>query len=235
MEKQVKLTPWQIGALRMIAFHEVHVAPGLLTWTDAQHFNHHTMDIPSGQEFQDLGNMRLVSRDDNSVLHITDLGRAALVSPHAPKSASVACELCGGKIVDSQCDTCDSLYDETGKRIPDKYDAPAYFAPEPSAEAVTLTETSSFTLNDLSKQIGPTAKLSGEVIRPWLNEMINGVGGWKSFERYEIVMTNDRDLAIATFILRCLGNSNHPDTQAVIDAIVTKRKNDAELETKGGR
>lgn len=63
------------------------------------------------------------------------------------------------------------------------------------------------------------------VIEGWCADIILGSGGLHDFERHEMATPNcDRDVAVAAWVVRCLGNGTSAETQAVVDAIVARRK-----------
>lgn len=120
-------------------------------------------ELTAGQTIQILGSSsKIVGIDSNETHIIIKFGKSGLVTAKpgeaftvieavAPKTESTPkgethsrlivsfpCELCGGKVTEGECDTCESHYDDNGKRVPDKYDDPSYFAPAPAAsEALT--------------------------------------------------------------------------------------------------
>lgn len=62
-------------------------------------------------------------------------------------------------------------------------------------------------------------------IAEWVDKIINGSGGLKSFEYHEIVQWNcDRDVAIARWVIRCLANIGCKNSGKVIDAIIKQRE-----------
>lgn len=67
--------------------------------------------------------------------------------------------------------------------------------------------------------------VSASDISQWCRDVIQGPGGLQNFERNEMATPLvDRDVAIAMWVVRCLGNSERPETQAVVDAIVSRRQ-----------
>lgn len=62
------------------------------------------------------------------------------------------------------------------------------------------------------------------MIQQWIEDAINGVGGWKSFETYEVVASEDRDVAIAEWIIRCLANPQLEGSAEVLAAIIERRE-----------
>lgn len=61
-------------------------------------------------------------------------------------------------------------------------------------------------------------------IEKYCNEIINGTGGLHDFEYYEMATSNvDRDVAVAIWAVKCLGNDPSPEARAVVDAIVERR------------
>lgn len=64
------------------------------------------------------------------------------------------------------------------------------------------------------------------IIRQWCTEMIEDTGGLDDFEYNEMATpTVRREIAVATWIIRCLGNSQNDKTKAVINAILERREN----------
>lgn len=54
-------------------------------------------------------------------------------------------------------------------------------------------------------------------------EIINGVGGFKNMEKYEVAVFPDRDVAIAEWTLRCLANKKNKYSRKVLDDIIAHR------------
>lgn len=62
-------------------------------------------------------------------------------------------------------------------------------------------------------------------IEVWAWNMIDGSDGMRSVEYHEWAISQyDDKLSAAMWILRCLGNDRSPEAQAVVDAIVDRRK-----------
>lgn len=61
-------------------------------------------------------------------------------------------------------------------------------------------------------------------IDEWVNRIINGIGGFKSWEEHEIVIHNSREESIAAFVIRCLANPQCKGSRDVIDAIIAQRE-----------
>lgn len=62
-------------------------------------------------------------------------------------------------------------------------------------------------------------------IEGWCADIILGPGGLHDFERREMATANcDRDVAVAAWVVRCLGNDASAATRAVVDAIVERRE-----------
>jgi len=58
-------------------------------------------------------------------------------------------------------------------------------------------------------------------ITQWCREVVSS---FEAMEYHEgAVHPESRELSLAVFVVRALGNNNEPDTQAVIDAIMTRR------------
>lgn len=63
------------------------------------------------------------------------------------------------------------------------------------------------------------------VIEQWCADIILGPGGLHDFERHEMATPScDRDVAVAAWVVRCLGNDASAAAHAVVDAIVARRK-----------
>lgn len=58
----------------------------------------------------------------------------------------------------------------------------------------------------------------------WTGRIVNGVGGWKDFERYEMVVSPDRDLSIAYFVVKCLANPKCEGSAWMLEQIQIRRK-----------
>lgn len=94
MTNKVKLTPWQLRVLRVASHNKPRVTNGQIFWRDQGGFNVNVLDIPSDHQFQDLGNMGLLTRDDQNMLTITDLGREAIKpKPEAQADSSELTDL----------------------------------------------------------------------------------------------------------------------------------------------
>lgn len=60
-------------------------------------------------------------------------------------------------------------------------------------------------------------------IAAYCEKIINGPAGLKAFEYHEMATpTVDRDVAVAAWVIRCLGNGGE-EAQQVVDAIVERR------------
>ena len=60
-------------------------------------------------------------------------------------------------------------------------------------------------------------------IDEWVNRIINGTGGFKSWEDHEIVIHNSREESIAAFVVRCLANPACEGSKEVLDLIAENR------------
>ena len=61
-------------------------------------------------------------------------------------------------------------------------------------------------------------------INQFLEKVINGNTGFKSFEKHEIVIhPKGREFALAEFIIRCLAHKQCNGSQEVLDAIIKQR------------
>ena len=61
------------------------------------------------------------------------------------------------------------------------------------------------------------------VIEAFVQDIINGTGGWKSYEDREFVYCKDRDVAIASWVIRCLANIENSQSGPVMEAIRAER------------
>lgn len=57
----------------------------------------------------------------------------------------------------------------------------------------------------------------------FIQDIINGTGGWKSYEEHEVIYCQDRDVAIASWVIRCLANIENTQAGLVVDAIRAER------------
>ena len=63
------------------------------------------------------------------------------------------------------------------------------------------------------------------ILEKFAKEIIDGVGGLRDYERCELASpTIDRDQATVIWTLRCLANPECEGSQAVIEAILERRK-----------
>lgn len=60
-------------------------------------------------------------------------------------------------------------------------------------------------------------------INDWIEQVINGTGGFKSWEQHECIAHSDRDKAIASFVLRSLGNIDCKGSESVLTRIYARR------------
>ena len=59
----------------------------------------------------------------------------------------------------------------------------------------------------------------------WCDKIINGAGGYKAFQKYELAVENyEHDICVSIWILRCLANPECDGSEEVIDAILKVRK-----------
>lgn len=66
--------------------------------------------------------------------------------------------------------------------------------------------------------------IQSDAITKWCSDIILGSGGLHDFEDHEMATPLvDRDVAIAMWVVRALGDSTSAETQAVVDAIVARR------------
>ena len=62
-------------------------------------------------------------------------------------------------------------------------------------------------------------------IRAWCKEIIDGAGGFISYEEHGLVIWHiSRERAIAEWVIRCLANPENEGSQIVIDSIIKRRK-----------
>ena len=62
-------------------------------------------------------------------------------------------------------------------------------------------------------------------IETWCKEIINGVGGLKDYEKYEMAVPKfDDHITAAIWTIRCLANPLNAGSQMVIDAIIERRR-----------
>lgn len=61
-------------------------------------------------------------------------------------------------------------------------------------------------------------------IEGFLEGIINGGAGFKVWEDREFVVHQDRDVAIAAWVIRCLANPRNKDTEYVLTAIQEQRE-----------
>ncbi len=62
-------------------------------------------------------------------------------------------------------------------------------------------------------------------IEQYCTDIIEGVGGLHALERYELaVHSEDRDTAVAEWVIRCLANVENPTSRVVLDAIQSERR-----------
>ena len=63
------------------------------------------------------------------------------------------------------------------------------------------------------------------------NDIINGTGGLRDFERHELAAENyDHDVCVALWTIRCLANPRNESSGPVLDAIIQRR----EIALRGG-
>lgn len=61
-------------------------------------------------------------------------------------------------------------------------------------------------------------------INHWINKIVNGTGGFISFEKHELpVFENGRDIALVEFVIRALANIECEDSSVVLDEIIKYR------------
>lgn len=71
----------------------------------------------------------------------------------------------------------------------------------------------------------PTPKLirNGDGIAGWVHDVIEGVGGLKSFHRHELGGSRAGHLDVGKWIIRCLANTRCEGAGAVVNAILVER------------
>lgn len=53
-------------------------------------------------------------------------------------------------------------------------------------------------------------------------DIIHGAGGWLEFEKYEAVVSDDRDVSIVAFALRCLANTEYAQARELVTRLAIK-------------
>ena len=62
-------------------------------------------------------------------------------------------------------------------------------------------------------------------IKVWCKEIIDGAGGFISYEEHELIIWHiSRERAVAEWVIRCLANPENEGSQMVIDSIIKRRK-----------
>ena len=62
-------------------------------------------------------------------------------------------------------------------------------------------------------------------IEDFIQRIINGTGGFKTCEEYEIMVHHiDRETSIASWVIRCLANPKCEGSKEVLDAIIKQRE-----------
>lgn len=70
-------------------------------------------------------------------------------------------------------------------------------------------------------------------IENWIKEIIDGTGGFKNCEEYEVMVHHvNREVSIAGWVIRCLGNPECEGSQDVLDSIIERRKEVLGKQTK---
>lgn len=69
-------------------------------------------------------------------------------------------------------------------------------------------------------------------ISEFLQSIINGSGGFKSYEDREILVSKDRDIEIAGFVVRCLANTSCEGSEEVLEAIIEQRNKNRKNQLK---
>lgn len=68
-------------------------------------------------------------------------------------------------------------------------------------------------------------------IENWIKEIIDGTGGFKNCEKYELMVHHiNREVSIAGWVIRCLANPECEGSQKVLDSILEQRKKVLEKE-----
>ena len=63
-------------------------------------------------------------------------------------------------------------------------------------------------------------------IEKWINQVINGTGGFKSLEEHELpIYKPDKECGIAEFVIRALANTKCKGSADVLNAILKHRGN----------
>jgi hypothetical protein len=64
------------------------------------------------------------------------------------------------------------------------------------------------------------------MMREWIHKIIEGVGGFHDFERYEMALPNiPRDEAIAGWVIQCLINPKCVGSEEILQEIIRHRQN----------
>jgi len=67
-----------------------------------------------------------------------------------------------------------------------------------------------------------------EKIEDWIDNVIEGPAGFKSWEEHEFVVHHkSREYSIAAWVIRCLANPECEGSQMVIDSIIERTKTKA--------
>jgi hypothetical protein len=62
-------------------------------------------------------------------------------------------------------------------------------------------------------------------VQAWVEQRVTGPGGFQAFEAHEMpLFTHERDVELATFVIRCLANPACEGSAEVLDAIATRRR-----------
>ncbi len=64
-----------------------------------------------------------------------------------------------------------------------------------------------------------------DALSAWIDRVINGIGGFKSWEDHEyVIFHTSREEGIAAFVIRCLANPKCEGSEDVLKAIQERRK-----------
>lgn len=67
--------------------------------------------------------------------------------------------------------------------------------------------------------------MSSSDLHQFCQDIITGTGGLHDFERDEFAIRNgEPDVAVAEWVIRCLGNNPDPKVDAVLEAIMERRR-----------
>lgn len=81
----------------------------------------------------------------------------------------------------------------------------------------------------MSKSKPKEPKQEITIIDKWIDQAINGGGGFLSYEEHEFVIFHvPREQAVAEWVIRCLANPDCEGSKEVLDSILEQRENKSE-------